>query len=125
MAAYELLDPNAPQRCYRASREMMACCSAESHAHPVGGQSNAAVACWDSLISNDISLQLPDWEGAEGRESTHATTTAAATTTTISLYHHHTTLPPPHDMPSRRSGLTSVHITLSLLHAAYDTHYLR
>lgn len=98
----------------------MACSSAESHAHSVGGQS-----CWAGqphfrMTSASI---CPNWEGAEeGNLSCHhyRDTTLTATTTNAFLgppppppppylHHHHTTTP---DRPSRRSGLTSMHITL-------------
>lgn len=75
----------------------------------------------DSLISNDISLQLPDWEGAEGRESTHATTTDAATTTTIPLYHHHTTTPPTCPPDVRASPRCTSHYHYCMQHMTLIT----
>lgn len=90
----------------------MACSSAESHAHSVGGQSSWAGQPHFRMTSASI---CPNWEGAEeGNLSCHhhhqrLAGTSTSTSTTVPYLHHHHTTP---DRPSRRSGLTSMHITL-------------
>lgn len=97
----------------------MACSSAESHAHSVGGQSSWAGQPHFRMTS---ASNCPNWEGAEeGNLSCHhyRDTTLTATTTNAFLHlhlhhavpyihHHHTTTP--EQTQSTFGPHTSMHI---------------
>lgn len=137
-----VLDPDAPQRyCCRRndSEEMMACTSAESHAHSVGGQRAAGVAGWTASFRMTSASSCQSGKGprmgkplTSDRRSCHHHRCRRQHrrgnhhTSFLRLHRHHqtsTAITPPPDRPSRRSGLISMHIPLALPHAAYDTHY--
>lgn len=97
-------------------REMMACSSAESHAHCVGGQSSVG---WTASFRMTSASNCQTGKGPRKginlschHYRCHCNHHQQRLPPSPPPYRTFTTITPPPDKPSRRSGLSSMHITL-------------